>query len=516
MSPLRRFRRPDWILAPLLFALLGAVYLASPVHYLSDSKYTMLLGEELLLYQSFDLAPYFGPYDYSYYYDADVNVRNGLPRHVRRSGRHVFHIYPYGSSVLSVPFLEVLRALGYSSIDAEGRYSRAGELEVQRILASLLAAATGVVLYFLARRLLSPGWSAAVALSAALGSQLWSIASRSMWSHTWGLLLLSLVLLLLLTEERRGPGSAPRWHHPLVATLLSWAFFVRPTAVAYIVPIAVYVLWRERRNGRSLAFAATGGLWLAAFLVHSRLVFGQPLPDYFLRAGGLTLDTLALGLEANLVSPGRGLLVYCPWVALGLYLVVRHFRRLDHPGLAVTALGVFVLHLLVVSANRNWWAGTCYGPRFMTETIPLSALLLAIGWRAALDHAAARPKTAPLRVRHAVLQAVAVLLVVTSWTFHGAGAITTGWAGWNSVPDEIPWQPMRVFDWREAQFLWALDPGRTERQRRAAERAGWPRPNLARTLARDPEPGEPRRIARRLDGEVEVRPGPAAPPAKAR
>jgi hypothetical protein len=490
-----RCRLLDGILAVLLFLVLGTVFLLSPVRYLGDARYTMLLAEELLLYGSFDLAPYFSPHDASFLY-ANAEIRNGLPRNVRRRGQRVFHVYPYGSSVLSVPFLAGLRALGYSTIDAEGRYSHDGEMEVQGVLASILAALTGVVFYALGRRLLSPGWSVALALAAALGSQLWSTASRSMWSHTWGLLLLALALLVLLYDEH-GPRRLPRWRPPLLATLLSWAFFVRPTAVAYIVPIAVYVLWRDRRKstaggiGReSAAFLATGFLWLVAFLVHSRLVFGQDVPDYYRRGSGLGLDTLALGLEANLLSPGRGLLVYCPWVMIVLYLVVRHFRGSSHRGLAVTAVAVAVLHLLVVSANVNWWAGASYGPRFMTETVPLWTLLAAIGWRAALDHFAARPKAAPLRVRHALLQAVAVLLVLTSWTFHGAGAITNGWAGWNSVPDGIPWQPMRVFDWKEAQFLWALDPERTARQRRAAERDRWPRPKLAQKLGRDaPSPG---------------------------
>lgn len=464
-----RSRRLDRILAPLLFVVLGAVFYLSPVRHLSDPRFTMLLAEELLVHGSFDLAPYFA--DDAVYRDLNLHMRRGLPRHVRRSGPQVFYIYPYGTSVLSVPFLAGLRALGYSAVDADGRYASDGEMEIHAVLAAFISALTGLIFYALARQVLAPGWSAAVALAGALGSQLWSTASRAMWSHTWGLLLLSLALLALLREERRSSivgGRPPWWHLPCVATLLAWSFIVRPTALAYVVPIAVYVVWRQRR--RSWAFLAVGAAWLIGFLVHSRLVFGEPLPDYYQRGDHLTPDNLALAVGANLVSPGRGLLVYSPWVMLALFLVIRHWRHLRHRGLVVTAFFIFAIHLLVVSGNRNWWAGNCYGPRLMTETLPLWVLLAAIGWRAALDRPGAERKRAGL------LRTAAALLVLTSWTLHGAGALSYGWVEWHTVPEDISWQPMRVFDWRQAQFRWALDPERAARVRRAAERERWPPP----------------------------------------
>jgi hypothetical protein len=124
----------------------------------------------------------------------------------------------------------------------------------------------------------------------------------------------------------------------------------------------------------------------------------------------------------------------------------------------------------VVSANKNWWAGHSYGPRFMTETVPLWTLLAVIGWRAALDHDSAREKARSVRVRHALLPAIAVLLVLTSWTFNGAAAISFTWRSWNLLPVSIREEPMKVFDWREAQFLWALDPQRPRRYLKAADR----------------------------------------------
>lgn len=444
----------DIAIASVLFATLGALYHQSPVRYPSDSLYTVLLSEQLLLNQSFDLSVYFTPWaDSSHYPKASRDT--GLPRHVRRHRGALHHIYPSGSSVLSVPLLAGLRGLGFSTLTADGRYSAKGELKIQAALASLITAATATVLYLMARQLLPTSWSLVITLAAALGSQLWSIASRVLWSHTWGLLLLSSALWLLLRSEslKMNKPLHPVW----LASLLSWSFFVRPTAIAAIVPITVWMLWRYRRH--ALVFLATGGAWFAGFLIHSQTVFGRWLPAYYQRGERLGLDTLDLGLAANLASPGRGLLVYSPWLLFTLYLVIRHGRRLPHRGLAFTAAAAISCHILIVSSNSNWWAGTTYGPRFTTETIPFWVLLTVLGWRAALDHVSAT------RWHHRLAWAAALALLIPSWTFHGAGAWSKSWVPWNSLPTQIAWQPKRVFDWQEAQFLWALDPGRVKRHR---------------------------------------------------
>lgn len=454
------------VTAALLFVALAVVYNASPAHHLADSRYTLLLSEHLLLHGSFDLAPYFAPgVDSSDDVEVQVNPKTGLPRHLRRRGERLFYLYPAGSAVLSVPLLAGLRAAGLSTIDADGRYSSAGETQLQAIVAALVTALAGVVFFALARRLLAPGWSLAVALTGALGSQLWSVTSRVLWSHTWGVLLLALALYALLwDEDRDDTRHGGSWlGGVLIASALSWAFFVRPTAVAFALPITVYLL--VRRRWRAWPFLATGLGWWVAFLVHSHVVYGQWLPGYYLRANLQRPATLGIGLAANLVSPGRGLLVYSPWILLVVWLLVRHRERLRHRGLVVTALAATALHVLIVSGNRNWWAGSCYGPRFTTETVPLWVLLATVAWRAALDADAASGRRWPSAWR----TAVAGLLVVTGATLHGAGALSHSWEGWNELPVPLRLQPTRVFAWREAQFLWALDPRRQQEGQKAKQ-----------------------------------------------
>jgi len=52
------------------------------------------------------------------------------------------------------------------------------------------------------------GWSIVLALGSALGTQVWSTASRVMWSDTWAIVLTAVIIFLLLASrlDADGPG----------------------------------------------------------------------------------------------------------------------------------------------------------------------------------------------------------------------------------------------------------------------------------------------------------------------
>src|SRR6266516_88827 len=96
---------------------------------------------------------------------------------------------------------------------------------------------TLAVFFFTSRLLLPTNWSGILALGGALGTQVWSTASRALWADTWGMLLLGIVVYLLLAHE-----VGRRRINPIVlATLLSWMYFVRPTYAVPILAITAYL-----------------------------------------------------------------------------------------------------------------------------------------------------------------------------------------------------------------------------------------------------------------------------------
>ena len=112
----------EWPTYFLIFILGLIVFLNSPNTRISDSKYTLLLSEQIIDHGNFKLDAYFWS-DCSLEKDC---LSQDLPhhesiRHMAESNDHVYYEYPYGTSVLSVPFVLAYRVFGISTIDSKGR-----------------------------------------------------------------------------------------------------------------------------------------------------------------------------------------------------------------------------------------------------------------------------------------------------------------------------------------------------------------------------------------------------------
>src|SRR6266568_2190492 len=66
----------------------------------------------------------------------------------------------------------------------------------------------------------------------------------------------------------------------LIATLLAWSYFVRPTNVISIAAITTWVFWFHRST--FVKYAVAGALWFTVFVGYSWYNFHQVLTKYFL------------------------------------------------------------------------------------------------------------------------------------------------------------------------------------------------------------------------------------------
>lgn len=419
--------------AVLVFCLCAAVYFIAPVRHVMDSHYSMLLGESLWRHGSFSLDRYFA--SPARHWPGGATGTN-LTYHVYRHGGHVYYAYPPGSSVLSIPLVLAANAAGVTASHPRHGYDPAGERRIEALAAPVVTALAVTLLYLAAARLLDRRRAAVVALAAAFATGLLSTASRVMWSHTWGVCLLSAAILLLVQAETGGRGRPV-----LLATILSWLYFTRPTFSVSIAAVTLYVLLKRRRDFPALALA--GAAWLAAFVVFSLVTSGTLLPPYYLLGGTLELAHFRAGLAGTLLSPSRGLLVYSPAVLIPVWLVLRNARGLPHMGLAVTAAIAAVLHLASLAAWSIWAAGFCYGARYAVDFMPWLALLAALGWRAALD--ASRRDTF---ARAAAMAALAVSLGMQT-----IGAFSDAAWRWNIEPDVVDQDSPRLWSWRDAPYV---------------------------------------------------------------
>jgi hypothetical protein len=283
------------------------------------------------------------------------------------------YFFPHGTSILSLPFVAAMKSFGLSPATNDHVFSFSGEVFIQKILAAALMAMLAAVFFHTALLMLNLRWSLVIAIGAAFGTQIWSTASRSMWSHTWEIFLAGLVVYLMLRAERRGKGPEPVTF-ATVGALLGLMFFVRPQSVVAIACVTIYLICTRPRD--FVPYAIAGAIGFALYAMYTKAVFGSLIPAYDREP--LELATFWIKLEKILVSPSRGLFVYVPAAAFVLYLPARHWKDLQHKPLAIMALAA-ISGFMIIIAGFHGYDGLCYGPRLLTDAIPWFVLLAILG-----------------------------------------------------------------------------------------------------------------------------------------
>jgi hypothetical protein len=322
---------------------------------------------------------------------------------------------------------------------------------------AVVVALAGVVLH---RLLLALGVGRAAlpaVLAACLGSDLWTVGSQALWQH--GPAALALVTAIALLHRR------PIGRLRLLASGACAAILVA-CRLMDIVFAAAIVLWLAWTNWRGLRWFVPAPILVGAALLSYNIYFfgsilgGQArieqLHTKLHGTSGPWSGNLVDGLLGTLSSPNRGLLVFCPWIAVALLALgvpaVR--RRLAAHSLISVMLVSLLPYLLILSKYSVWWGGHCFGPRYWTDAIPLFAIPFAYGLQWML-------------ARSRALVAISALTVGFSIAVQLIGAFCYP-SSWNLEPRNVDTHHERLWDWRDTELSRCLIE--TFGSRRAADR----------------------------------------------
>jgi hypothetical protein len=433
------------LIIPLLALL---IYLGSRNITSTDSFWTVPTASSILHTGNIDLDEF-----------RDLLSQQGYRDTFSRNS-HRYYLFPVGTPLVTVPFVAAFDlGLGavttaFPRVDGFIRAHTASPMEhidsvalaprVELIYASLITALAAFVFYRALRHApVSRGQAVLLTFMLAFCTPAWSTASRALWSHTPSMLLTSLVILLLL-EARARPLRGF-----LLGAMLAFGFVVRPTNVVTAAVVAGYVFLEHRRAFGRLALGA--GLVLAGFLSFNWLMYGGLLlPPYFSSGRVASPWLFPEALAGNLISPGRGLFVYCPFLVFSLYGMARGCFGRGRSNLMTVFSIIPVVQLLLVSTYPHWWGGWSFGPRFLTDVMPFLILLLIPFLK---DTSAAASRRGPRTVTSVVSRVVFALLVAGSFFIHMSGAGNPESVAWNYTPSSIDAYPSRVWDWGDIPFL---------------------------------------------------------------
>lgn len=423
--------RTSWLPALLLMAVVFAVDVACPSGMTADSIRQVSVAVSMVHFHSIGL-------DY-------VLAHQSNPAAVTMVHGHVYPLFPWGGSIFAVPWVigyDIAHHVGIGP-GSVGLVRSGHDWEIQVLSMSAVVAVTSAIVYAICMRVLTirplgrrRRWALAVALTFSFCTPAWSTASRSLWEHGPSMLFIALAVLLALRVNAGETG----WIG--LGVVLGCSYAMRPTDAIPIALIGVWVLiWHPRMAPRVIAGAIPP---LGILIGVDYVAYRQFLTPYYTQGQSFGLSSsYPKVLLANLVSPGRGLLIYVPLVLLsaaGIVFVVRS-RGLEPLFIAFALIPV--AHWLLISGFKHWWAGDAYGPRLFTDLMPIFTVLAL----PAIDRLAER------RFDHQRFAAGLVgVAVLWSFAVHAQGAVLRSAWCWNNEPTDVDAHPSKVWSWSDPQF----------------------------------------------------------------
>ncbi len=303
-----------------------------------------------------------------------------------------------------------------------------GTVSASLLFNAIVTALTGVLLAAYVQQLgYKPRTGLIVTLTYGLATLAWAYA-KSLFSDPFSGLLLLAAAHVLLKYHRRvsrrdqavkkevDSYSLPlllqypirfRWyfvnhlHYPFLAGLfLGWNVATRYAEVLFVPVFGLLLLYylgvfQSRRILFWVRYPAPNP-WppLLAFLLPLALIGGGLLAFNITRYGDpfntgyLPNETFSAiwwqGILGQLVSPGRGLFLYCPILILTFFGLVPAWRTFRAE--ALLAASIILIHLLLYGKWFMWHGGFAWGPRFLIPTLPFWVIfLIPIAGRAFSD-----------------------------------------------------------------------------------------------------------------------------------
>lgn len=338
-----------WASAVLLALILVIVFLANgrPIG-AGDTRATERVAASLVHERDLDLDEY-----------PEVE-----PPFARQVGEHRVSIYPVLPAVLAAPVF----ALVSLAVDLD----ETGSALAGKLAASLLSAAAAAVFFVAVRtRRRSEGDAFRAAFVLALGTSVWS-TSQALWQHPAAVLFLATALLFLVMAED-DTVWAGRAGLPIA---LMVAARHSDVVIAAVLALAVAVRWPRRL----LLFALCAAPVAAALFAYDAWAFGGAFEHGFSGSASRFSETWGVGQAGLLVSPAKGLFVYTPVALMAVVGVVRAIRFRDgwlgERWLPAATGAAALAHLVFIGKWGEWHGGESWGPRMMTDALPLLFLFL--------------------------------------------------------------------------------------------------------------------------------------------
>jgi len=347
---------------------------------------------------------------------------------MRVRGEHLVSKYPLVVPLVVAPlYLPAVRYLDAIAWDPHIFDKMARVME--KLSASLIAAISVAWLYLLLRRRSGPRTAMLLSLVFAFGTTAWVISSQALWMHGLAQLLIIATMWLIT-----GPSTPIRV--AMAGFLCALIAANRPPDTVLAAALGLYGLWWAGKRWPWLVLS--GAIPVVLTLAYNLGTVGHVAGAYALSVHpGDFNDNLAEGVAGLLVSPTRGLFVFSPFLLFVPGLLLYALRARSERVLTLALCAAMIVQV-VAYANVDWRQGISWGPRWLTDMVPLLVWMLP-------PIVAALSRAGRVLFGAACALAIGIQAVGAFWY---TGAIDT--AVLTSKADDRM-QPM--WEWRNAAFI---------------------------------------------------------------
>jgi hypothetical protein len=363
---------------------------------------------------------------------------------------HLSSTYPIGPALITLPLYTIFYA--YLKLISVPVDITSESFEVHRIffekLAATITTVVSVVIFYLSSRLkFNRGISLISTFIFAFATNTWMTSSQGLWQHGISNLALVSAIYCLLKANRASTISQKIW---LVLAGFACGLLpgIRPTSTIFSIAVICYSVFIYRFQSIFLLFGLVSALpsilWNLYYFGNFTGGYSKMFPEspYL-----FTWDNFKTAFLGTLVSPSRGVLVYSPIVLFSLPGAHKVFKlRLGKDEKFIGCITIASI-ILIISYffYKIWWAGHSYGPRFMTDVMPVVCYLINYFSEAQLVNLGDNKKN----LSYIFLFFIAIMYS-TFTQFVGAFGANPG-IFWNSNPLNIdfPQNQYRLWDIRD-------------------------------------------------------------------
>lgn len=319
---------------------------------------------------------------------------------------------------------------------------------MEKLSASSIASLSGIFVYLATRDITTKKIGIISAIIYSFGTETWAISSQALWQHGMVELLLAIMIYITIKNE----FHETKLNYILLGLLSGLYIFNRPSDSVLVLPVILYVFLRMNRKNIMWYFASAfiSGSFFLFYNIH---YFDNFFGGYSILASGMTLNREFFPHFIGLLfSPSRGLFVYTPVV---LFSVLGYFKikDLSNKKLKFTfyAFGLAcILDVAIYSIFSIWWAGWCYGPRFLTGILPVLVLYLGLY----LNNTSKKANNYLKLFKFGLVG----LFIIWSLLVQFVGAFYYPMGCWDCNPN-IDKNPQRLWDWNDTQIMRTFHAG---------------------------------------------------------